>query len=599
MIRLLRETAPPRRAGRLERPVYWSPIRRLIRRHRAPRKVREAEMATHALIQRDLRLAARVAAILSALWLTCAVAVPGQQPVTDAGLLRWFQGTREIGRESFRRTAALFETETQVPMLNLKLRYRSEYDAAGGLVRFEARAFALRGDSLIRTYTMAVAGDTLRIRQVGGRPADTSWVKVARADAVTPSQSLAAMLELAERAGGQDRSYVGWSPESNDTSGFSVAVRGDSLDMRLGPFSMTAHRDALGRIDRLEIPMQRVRAERWSGTDSIPPLEGAVRPTPDYAAPAGAPFTAEEVRIPVLAATGDTFSLGCTLTVPRGGRAAYPAIITITGSGLQDRDESLWPILPGYRPFRQVAERVAQQGIATLRCDDRSFGASTGTAVRATSLNFSEDVCSELAWLQQRPGIDRNRIALVGHSEGGVIAPIVALMHPSLAGIVLMAGTAKNGIAVLRDQVTWPIETTPGLTAERKAELRTAALRQLETDTTTSPWLVWFRQYEPLTTARRVRVPTLILQGALDRQVTAGQADTLGATIRAGGNRDVTVRVFPGLNHLFVHSPTDGSPSEYTSLTDATVDRGVLDALAGWLTLKLRSVPVAPPARRR
>ncbi len=555
-------------------------------------------MTAHAMVQRDLRLLARVLAVLAALWLTCAVAARGQQAVSDAGLLRWFQGTREIGRESFRRTAAAFETETQVPMLNIRLRYRSEYDAQGRLTRFEARAFSLRRDSLVRTYTMEVAGDTLRMRQVGGSPADTSWVKAARVDAVTPSQSLAAMLELAERAAGQDRSYVAFSPESNDTVGFAVAARGDSLDLRLGPFTMSAHRGPDGRIDRLEIPMQRIRAERWAGGDSIPPLEGAVRPTPDYSAPAGAPYTAEEVRVPVTAASGDTFSLGCTLTVPRGGRAPYPAVITITGSGLQDRDESLWPLLPGYRPFRQVAERVARQGIATLRCDDRSFGASTGDARRATSLNFAEDVCAELAWLQVQPRIARTRIALVGHSEGGIIAPFVAAMHPTLSGIVLMAGTAKNGVAVLKDQVAWPIESTPGLTPERKAQLRAEAVARVENDTTSSPWLQFFRQYEPLSTARRVRVPVLILQGALDRQVSAGQADTLGAAIRANGNRDVTVRVFPGLNHLFVRSPTDGSPSEYPSLTDASVDRAVLDTLAQWLTVRLRAVPLPAAARR-
>ena len=555
-------------------------------------------MVMHAVRERGLRLAARVLVVLAALWLTRAAASAAQQPVRDAGLLRWYQGPREIGRESFRRTATEFETETRVPMINLKLRYRSEYDSSGRLVRFEARAYGLRRDTLVRTYTLTAVGDTFRMRQVGGQPADSSWTKLVRADAVVPSQSLAAMLELAERAGGQDRSYVTWSPETNDTLRFTVAVHGDSLALQLGPFSMTAFRGATGRIDRLEIPMQRMRAERWAGGDSIPPLEGAVRPTPDYSAPPGAPFTAEEVRIPVLSQAGDTFSLGCTLTTPRGGRPPYPAIITITGSGLQDRDESLWPLVPDYRLFRQVAERVARQGIATLRCDDRSFGASTGDAGRATTLTFAEDVCAELAWLQQRPGIAAQRIALVGHSEGGVIAPIVAAMHPTLSGIVLMAGTAKNGVEVLKDQATWPIESTPGLSAERKAELRTEAIRAVEGDTTSNPWLQFFRQYDPLTTARRVRVPTLVLQGALDRQVSAGQADTLGAAIRGSGNRDVTVRVFPGLNHLFLHSPTDGSPSEYPSLSDANVDRGVLDLLATWLTVKLRSTPLAAPARR-
>jgi fermentation-respiration switch protein FrsA (DUF1100 family) len=166
---------------------------------------------------------------------------------------------------------------------------------------------------------------------------------------------------------------------------------------------------------------------------------------------------------------------------------------------------------------------------------------------------------------------------------------MVAAMHPSIAAVVLMAGTAKNGVEVLKDQVTWPIESTPGLSAERKARLRAEAIQALRSDTTANPWMQWFRQYDPLPTARRVRQPALILQGALDRQVTAGQADTLAAAMRAGGNRDVTVRVFAGLNHLFVPSPTDGSPSEYASLTDAAVSREVLDVLATWLGQKLRA----------
>jgi len=547
-------------------------------------------MVSHAVNEKDLRVAGRVLAVLAALSLTCAVAMPGQQPVADAGLLRWYQGTREIGRETFRRSAQLFETETQVPMLNVKLRYRSEYDAQGRLVRFEGLAYSLRRDSLIRHYTAEVQGDTLRIRQVGGHPADTSWVKAAHAEAATPAQSLAAMLELAERAGGAARSYVVWTPEGNDTLSFAVTPHGDSLELRLGPFAMTAHLGPSGRVDRLDIPMQRLRAERWMGAgDTLPPLEGSTRPPADYTAHEGAAYTAQEVRVPVRPAAGDTFSLGCTLSLPRAGRAPYPVVLTITGSGLEDRDESLWPLVPGYRPFRQVAERVAAAGIATLRCDDRSFGASTGDASHATTSDFAEDACAEVAWLQARPEIDRTRIALVGHSEGGVIAPMVAVMHPSVAAVVLMAGTSKNGVAVLKDQAVWPIQSASGLSAERKARLSAEAVAAVEADTTPSAWLRFFRQYEPLPTARRVRQPALILQGALDRQVTVGQADTLGAAMRAGGNRDVTVRVFPGLSHLFVPSPTDGSPSEYASLTDVSVNRDVLDTLATWLAQKLRT----------
>ena len=563
-------------------------------------------MVTHVEVLKDLRIAGRVLAVLAALALTCAFAARGQQPaagapggaavsssgqaVVDAGLLRWYQGTMEIGRESFRRDARLFETETQVPMMNLKLRYRSEYDAEGRLVRFEGRLLNVQTDSVIRLYTAVVDGDTLRMRQQGGRPADSSWTRMARADAVTPAQSLATLLELAERAGGRDRSWAAWSPESNDTLGVQATFRGDTVAMRMGPLTLIAVRGPGGRVERIDIPAQRVRAERWNGRDSLPPLQGARRPTPDYAAPPGAPYSATEVRVPVRPAAGDTFSLGCTLTLPTSGRAPFPAAVTITGSGLQDRDENLWPLLPAFRPFRQIAERLARVGIAVLRCDDRNLGASTGDASQATSADFAGDTRAQLAWLRARADIAGDRLALIGHSEGGIIAPMVAAEDPRLAAAVLMAGTAKNGILVVRDQIVWPIQHAPGISEEEKARLIAEQVPAWERDSTGgNTWMRWFRTYDPLPAARRVRQPVLILQGALDRQVTAGQADSLGAAIRAGGNRDVTVRVFPGLNHLFVPSPTDGSAAEYVTLTDASVSAEVLDAMAVWLARRLRA----------
>jgi fermentation-respiration switch protein FrsA (DUF1100 family) len=94
---------------------------------------------------------------------------------------------------------------------------------------------------------------------------------------------------------------------------------------------------------------------------------------------------------------------------------------------------------------------------------------------------------------------------------------------------------------------------------------------------------MWFIDYDPLPTARKVKVPVLILQGALDRQISAGQADTLAAAIRAAGNRDVTEKVFPGLNHLFLHTTGDGSPIEYPGLTDTQVGPEVLDEIATWV----------------
>ncbi len=106
--------------------------------------------------------------------------------------------------------------------------------------------------------------------------------------------------------------------------------------------------------------------------------------------------------------------------------------------------------------------------------------------------------------------------------------------------------------------------------------------------TQSSAWMRWFADYDPLPTARSVRVPVLLLQGALDRQVSAGQADTLAAAFRAGGNRDVTEKVYPGLNHLFLPTAGDGSPSEYPSLKNATLPGALLDDIARWLGARLR-----------
>ncbi|HXI21069.1 MAG TPA: alpha/beta fold hydrolase, partial [Gemmatimonadales bacterium] len=177
---------------------------------------------------------------------------------------------------------------------------------------------------------------------------------------------------------------------------------------------------------------------------------------------------------------------------------------------------------------------------------------------------------------------------LVGHSEGGAIGPMIAERDPRLAALVIMAGPGKPGAAILRDQARWPVLKTPGLTPEERRQRLTEAEAAVEADSASpSAWLRWFYEYDPLPTARAVRQPSLILQGALDRQVSAGQADTLARAMKEGGNRDVTVRVFPGLNHLFLPTPGDGSPSEYPTLRQTAIPDTVLDVLTGWLRRRL------------
>lgn len=507
--------------------------------------------------------------------------------VVDAGLYRTWQGNLELIRESFQETVTGMEGTVQVPIAGLTVRWREERGADGRLQRARLSAHRLRSDSLLRTYTLEAAGDSFRLEQASPAQEPRRWTRPGPADGVLPEQSIAAITALVQRAGRQDRAFRVWSPGADSALPLAVAFHGDSVVIAIASLRAAARLGPDGKVVSMQIPMQMARTERFSGTE-LPPLRGMERPAPDYAAPAGALWSAEEVRVPVRPAAGDTFTLGCTLTKPLGARGRLPAVVTLTGSGQQDRDESLWPLVPQYRLFRQVAERLAAAGIATLRCDDRGFGASGGLADSATIADYADDASARLAWLRQRPDVDPRRLALVGHSEGGMTGPIVAARDTTLAALVVMAGPAKPMAAVVRDQFVFRVDAARDLAPADRDSLRSLALRQAdEFINAPIPYLRWARDWDPLPTARRVRAPVLILQGALDRQVTAGQADSLGAAIREGGNRDVTVRVFPRLNHLFVVSPTDGSPSEYAALSDVTVPAEVLDTLAAWLQRRL------------
>ena len=175
----------------------------------------------------------------------------------------------------------------------------------------------------------------------------------------------------------------------------------------------------------------------------------AAAPKPDYSAPAGAPYTAEEVTV----TTPMGHTLAGTLTLPKSANRArrVGAIVTITGSGPEDRDEAIG--IDGYRPFRQFADSLARRGIATLRMDDRGTGASKGAYKGATSADFGEDIRAGLAYLRTRPEIDTTHLGLLGHSEGAIIAPIVALKEPNLRAIVLLAGVARPAREVLDFQM--------------------------------------------------------------------------------------------------------------------------------------------------
>ena len=316
-------------------------------------------------------------------------------------------------------------------------------------------------------------------------------------------------------------------------------------------------------------------------------------------AQAGVPYVAEEVTV-----KRNGYALAGTLLLSRDARRPAPAVVMITGSGQQTRDSDIqMPGLEGYKPFKQIAEHLAGLGIAVLRVDDRGVGGSTGreTLAGATTSSFADDTRAQVAFLRAHRGIDPNRIALVGHSEGGSIALMVAASDPRVRSVVLMAAMGRTGREVNLEQQEYALSQMPGITEERKVQLREQQRQTLRAvvegedvsglPPNLRPILPWFKEfltYDPLPLIRRLKQPVLILQGGLDRQITPEHAVLLERAARGAGNGDVSSRVFPRLNHLFLPART-GAWSEYSALGTTSLETDLLEALGDWLLDRFQS----------
>jgi dipeptidyl aminopeptidase/acylaminoacyl peptidase len=221
-----------------------------------------------------------------------------------------------------------------------------------------------------------------------------------------------------------------------------------------------------------------------------------------------------------------------------------------------------------------------------LRLDDRGMGESDAGSPTVTSADMADDIRAAIAYLRARPEVDTMRIAILGHSEGGVIAPMIAGTDRPIRAIVLLAASASPGRAILSSQQHYVVDTVAKLTgAQRDAALAQYA-RNTDSVAAVLPWLKWFLENDPSAVARRVSTPVLILQGEADHQVPSPEAAKLAAAFRAGGNRHVTVRMFPETNHLFVTDTTGGF--SYEKLPSLAVRNDVLGAIADWLSATLR-----------
>jgi pimeloyl-ACP methyl ester carboxylesterase len=337
------------------------------------------------------------------------------------------------------------------------------------------------------------------------------------------------------------------------------------------------------------------------------------------------PYDVEEVTF----ASGDV-TLAGTLTLPPGdGRA--PALLLITGSGPQDRNEEI----VGHKPFLVIADHLARAGYAVLRVDDRGVGGSTGDDAAASYDDLLGDVLTGVALLRDHPRVDPGRVGLLGHSQGGFLAPpAVEAADGGVAFVILMAGPAVDGFATLlaqneriidqamraadpdvseeevaaavadqiaflealypllaagdfdgartlvRDRVEAEIESLP--VAERPDEATVEQIIAANQDGVANPSFRAIVTFDPQPHLRRLTVPTLAFFGGLDAQVIAAQnEEPMREALAAAGNPDATVVTFPGLNHL-MQPATTGSLDEYGAIA-TTIDPVVLETIATWL----------------
>jgi pimeloyl-ACP methyl ester carboxylesterase len=283
-------------------------------------------------------------------------------------------------------------------------------------------------------------------------------------------------------------------------------------------------------------------------------------------------------------------------------------VLLISGSGPNDRDETVF----GHKPFLVLSDYLTRRGIVVLRADKRGIGKSTGDLAKATTADFASDAEAGAAYLRSRPEADPRRIGLIGHSEGGTIAPMVAAGDPDVRFIVLMAGPGVPGDQLIVEQKRL-IEEAMGVTKEQAAQ---DAVRQRELYTLVetekddavlekelrakqagqvpeammdasiqqlmSPWWRYTLTYDPATALRKVTCPVLVLIGEKDLQVPpALDLPAIKKALEEGGNKHFEIDELPGLNHLFQTAKT-GSPTEY-AVSEETISPPVLDKIASWI----------------
>jgi len=357
--------------------------------------------------------------------------------------------------------------------------------------------------------------------------------------------------------------------------------------------------------------LKRASAEDMGPSVHKRPQEDAIRAGPE-------PYVQRDVHFENLAGHNQ---LAGTLSLPNG-EGPFPGVVLISGTGHNTRDEDVW----GHKVFLVLADALTREGLAVLRYDKRGVGGSSGNYDAATTADFTSDAEAAVAWLKTQSQVDARRIGVLGHSEGGIIAPAVAAADKSVAFVILIAGPAIRGdkLFVLQSAMTAKAYGAPddyiakrkmfdqelyaailSAPSESSALYRAKALvahgvtdkivdaneaEALPKDDTT-PWERYFLGYDPAPTLARLRVPVLALNGSLDVQVPA--KENLAAAREAlRNNSDATVIELPGMNHLLQDAKT-GGPNEYNNIEE-TMSPAAIKIITDWLSARNLASPAGP-----
>lgn len=474
-------------------------------------------------------------------------------------------------------------------------------------------ALSSDGQTLSGTWTQGAGKLPLTLHRIATEaapvPAAERWVLGDWMGTLRPAPGVALQLRLdvsRDPAGGLAATLISMDQGNTRQAATVVTVRGNDVTVAFPTYSFAGQRSADGStiqgewtqngqqwplaLKRVMVNGQQPQPSHSAGAEDRPQ-----RPRPPF------PYRSIAVAVPSV----DQIKLAGTLTVPKGA-GPFPAAILIAGSGPNDRNEDV----AGHAIFWVLADYLSRHGLAVLRMDKRGIGQSGGNARTATTEDYVTDVKADLAYLRRQPEVKANQIGLIGHSEGGLIAPMVASQEP-VAFVVLMAGPGESGEDVIVDQVK-AMDAARGLSAAQveragavernildvvKSAPSAAAVPEAISDAVAagtipkgnyqaqmgalaSPWYHEFLRLDPTPYLEKLRCPVLAMIGSKDVQVPA--ATNLPKLRRAlAADPRAEVVEMPGLNHLFQPAST-GLPAEYASIP-TTIAPAALQRIASFI----------------